>query len=476
MRKITTLVILLTTSLTSMGQVELKKDSIEKFAYHIQQTLVGQSASDKGLTNLQKSGTLGQNEYGNAFNDANLKVSLSATFYLGWHLWKNGSIYINPDIAGGSGLGGTVGVAGYVNGEIFRVGNPSPSPYISRAFIRQYIPLSKDYYYQEGSANQLGEMIPTKRLQFTIGKFTLADMFDCNHYSHDPRTRFLNWSLMNAGAYDFASNTKGYTYGAVVEYITPKFSARAGIGEHPQYSNGPLNLKRSAAMMDMESEIFKNGNKKDSIGYGLNFEIEKPFKLKSEKSSIIRILFFINNVDAGKYTDAMDYVKIHGSDTSFVNNAPTAMYMVRKAHAIKYGFSLNLEQPIGKHAGMFSRLSWNDGKTESFAFAEIDRSASVGFVLHGTAYHRYHDRIELAGVVNGLSKEHRFYLESGEVGFMLGEPGLKYSPEYIFEFQYVYDLGKNFMASPDYQFIINPGYDMNRSPIHVFGIRTHIEF
>lgn len=456
MKQIVILVMLVIASVTaSFAQ---KRDSVEKFSYHVQQTLVGQSAGYTQPTQIGR----------NTFDDLSLKVSLSSTFYLGHKLWKGASIYVNPDIAGGSGLGGTVGIAGYVNGEIFRVGNPAPTLYISRAFIRQYFAIGTNMKYVATDQNQLGEWVPIKRFQLTVGKFSMADMFDNNHYSHDPRTRFLNWSLMNAGSYDFPSNTKGYTYGAVVEYITPNLSTRLGIGAMPQYSNGPLTTNRNSAMLDMEYGY---------AGYGLSLEIESPIHQKSGKDATVRILYFINNANAGSYTDALNRMPAYrstGIDT-FVDNASNSLASSRK-QSIKYGFGINLEKPIGQHAGSFLRLNMNNGQTESFCFAEIDQSASLGFVLHGTAYNRYHDRIEIAGVVNGLSQIHKIYLESGEYGFMLGEPGMKYCPEYVMEFQYIYDLGKDFMVSPDFQLIVNPGYDMNRGVIRVIGLRTHIQF
>ena len=336
--------------------------------------------------------------------------------------------------------------------------------------MRKYFPLTDSQSYVASDANQLGEFVPDRRIQLTFGKLSLADMFDCNHYSHDPRTRFLNWSLMNAGAFDFASNTKGYTYGIVTEYITPGISGRFGVAIEPQYSNGPLTTKRDingTSLLDLEVAI-------PDAGYSLNFELEKPFKLKDGKNSIIRVLGFVNRVRAGKYTDAMASPYFSTAVDSFVDNGSVALSSVRKFNAIKYGFSFNLEQPLGKHAGMFSRLSWNDGKTESFAFAEIDRSESVGIVVHGGAFHRYHDRVEAAMVFNQLSNEHRDYLVNGGYGFMLGEKGMKYAGEAILEFQYIYDLGKDFNVSPDLQLIMNPGYDSHRGPITVFGIRTHV--
>ena len=437
-----------------------KRDSVEKFSYHVQQTLVGQSAGYEQPSVSQ----MGHN----TFDDRTLKVSLSSTFYLGRKLWKGASLYVNPDIAGGAGLGGTVGIAGYVNGEIFRVGNPAPTLYVSRAFVRQYLAIRDEVEYVPTDQNQLGEWVPIRRFQLTIGKFSMADMFDNNKYSHDPRTRFLNWSLMNAGSYDFPSNTKGYTYGAVFECITPNLSARIGVGAEPQYSNGPLTTNRNSSMLDMEYGY---------NGYGATLELEWPIHQPNGKDTKVRILYFANRVNAGSYADAlykMVPLRNAGLDT-FVDNASYSLASTRSS-SMKYGMGINIEHPIGQHAGSFLRINMNDGQTESYAFAEIDQSASLGFVLHGTAYNRYHDRIEIAGAVNGISQAHRAYLEAGEYGFMLGEPGLKYGPEYVMEFQYVYDLGRDFTVSPDFQLIVNPGYDMNRGVIRVIGLRTHIQF
>ena len=445
-------------------------DSVEKRAYHFQQTLVSQ------VVNTNDPVYVGHN----SFVENQMKMSMSSTFYLGFKLSKNTSIYINPDVAGGSGLGGTLGVAGCMNGEIFRVGNPAPAVYFSRCFIRQYIPLKNTAYsYVKPDANQLGEWVPDKRIQISLGKLSLADMFDCNHYSHDPRTRFLNWSLMNSGSYDFASNTKGYTYASVVEYITPKISNRFAVAIMPVYSNGPLSYQRDingVSLMDMEFDLRKNT-------YGLNYEIEIPYEIPdiSSKNGRLRVLTFLNFVNAGTYTNAIMSPYYKQYPDSFVNNASLALSSVRSMN-VKYGFSVNIEQPLGKHSGVFSRISWNDGKTESFCFAEIDQSESFGVVLHGTTWNknRFADRIELAFACNQISQQHINYLAGGGYGFMLGEPHMRYAPESIFEIQYVIDIDpspdRDFMISPDIQFIVNPGYDSNRSNLVIFGVRSHIDF
>ena len=447
---------------------QAKEDSTQKFMCNFQQTYTTQYVA-MGLPHDLGSNSAYAN--GNTFYDNTTKSSLSATLFLGARLWHGAEFYLNPEIAGGQGLGGTLGVAGYPNGEIFRVGNPAPSLYVARLFLRQIIELSGSKVEEKGSARdylradqtQLAGFTSTKRLVFTLGKFTLADIFDDNHYGHDPRTRLLNWSLMASGAWDYASNTKGYTYAAVGEYISPELSLRFGTAVEPMYANGPLAPHK---LMDLEVQT---GN-----GLEYNYEIEKPFHFFNKKNSIFRTLLFFNKNRAGEYA----LVSHNRTDDSiYFNNASKSMNDVRQKNpdAVKYGFGLNLEQPIGPHAGMFCRYSWNDGHTESWAFAEIDNSLALGFVFHCTAWHRYYDRITVGYANNGISKDHQAYLENGGYGFMLGDGTLNYARENVLEVQYEWEIKRGFIISPDYQFILNPGYNRNESSLNVFGVRAHIE-
>ena len=53
------------------------------------------------------------------------------------------------------------------------------------------------------------------------------------------------------------------------------------------------------------------------------------------------------------------------------------MTATRQVGRLKYGTGINIEQDITKEVGVFVRLGWNDGKTESFAFTAIDRLATI---------------------------------------------------------------------------------------------------
>jgi len=166
--------------------------------------------------------------------------SVTTTLYLGRHLWKEAALYFNPEMAGGTGVGSTLGIAGFPNGETFRIGNPQPTVYVARIFLRQHIDLDKDHYENlTDDANQVTERVSTTRLTLTAGKFSVGDFFDNSNVSHDPRSDFMNWSLMNNGAYDYAANTRGYTYGFVAEYVKPTWTLRLGTALEPTYANGP---------------------------------------------------------------------------------------------------------------------------------------------------------------------------------------------------------------------------------------------
>ncbi len=440
--------------------VRSQRDSTQRWMCNIQQTFVTQYAMNDPTQ-------IGHN----TFRDDKSKSSLSATLFLGARLWKGGELYLDPEVAGGQGVGGTLGIAGYPNGEIFRVGDPTPTLYVARVFLRQVIGLNNQMVDAKGNASeyvradqtQLSGFVASKRLVFTVGKFTLADIFDDNHYSHDSRVRLMNWSLMSAGAYDFASDTKGYTYAAAGEYISPEFSIRFGAGMEPMFANGPMGPHR---FMDLEAQT---GN-----GLAYNYEIEKPFHLFNKKKSILRVLFFFNKNHAGEYA-LVQHTKT--DDSLYYNNASGSMNAVRQKNpdAVKYGFNVNLEQPLFAHAGMFSRISWNDGHTESWAFAEIDNSVTVGFVFHCKAWNRFNDRFTVGLGSNGISKDHQDYFAAGGYGFMLGDGKLNYGREGVVEVQYEWEVKRGFIISPDYQLISNPGYNRANGTVSVFGIRSHVE-
>ena len=378
------------------------------------------------------------------------KLSLTTTLFIGRRLWRGGSVVFNPEIAGGSGLSKASGVAGALNGETFRVGSAEPALYLARLFLRQRWALGTETANEEDGLNQLAGPAPTHYLSVTAGKISIADYFDQNSYSHDPRKQFINWSLMSAGGWDYPANTRGYTVGAVVEYVTPDFALRVASTLVPTTANGPV--------LD-----YRYGK-----AHSETIELTKAYKMAGHTGTV-RLLGYRTVAPMGSYDLARQ--------TAPRGQTPD-ITQVRTDGRTKMGFVVNAEQEISQDVGLFGRYSYNDGRNETWAFTEIDRSGSVGASSTGTRWHRAEDRLGAAVVVNGISAEHRTYLAAGGQGFIIGDGQLNYALEYIGEVFYSIAVPKyHATISPDYQLVVNPAYNRDRSgPVHVVAVRLHIEF
>lgn len=380
----------------------------------------------------------------------NTKVSVTNTYYIGRRLWRNAAVYFNPEIAGGEGLSRATGIAGFSNGETFRIGSAAPKLYVARAYIEQKIAFSQSTNLVEDDQNQLREHAPVSYLSVRAGKFCLADFFDDNTYSHDPRTDFMNWSLMTAGAWDYPANTRGYTDGLVLEVKEPGWALRTAAVQVPKYANGPK----------------LDGN----IGqaFGTVLEAEKKFLISTKDNIVVRLGGFYNKAQMGNYNEAIENGLAQMMTPDIV---PT-----RKYSRDKTGYYLNTEYNT-KNGGAFLRYSWNDGNNETWAYTEIDRSLSAGLSFNGTAWNRAGDKWGLAYVGNGISKPHRTYLKNGGYGFIIGDGNLTYGTEDIIELFYSYHLTKlHLFISPDYQFVLHPAYNKDRGPVHIVAVRMHFEF
>lgn len=340
--------------------------------------------------------------------------SLTATVFLKLR-YRRTEFGFNGELAGGTGFSGVVGIAAFPNGEIPRVGRPTPTPYVARLYIKQAV----------------------SRFTWTAGKVAATDFFDNNAYSHDPRTQFMNWAIMYNGAWDYPADVRGYTVGAVQEVGFGPAILRIGSFLEPVLANGSkLNGHFAASRGD-------------------TFECQVNYI----EGGSFRILGFVNHANMGVYRDAAQDI-----------------VATRESGRIKYGFGLNVEQKITEAAGVFARLGWNDGKTESWAFTEIDRTASGGISLRGFRWRRPGDVFGAAVAINAASGDHRAYLARGGYGFLIGDGKLPQpGREFIFETYYAWRVRKFLTLSPDFQWIANPAYNRNRGPVHVFGLRAHVD-
>jgi high affinity Mn2+ porin len=290
-------------------------------------------------------------------------------------------------------------------------------------------------------------MQDSRRLTLTAGRFGVADLFDDNAFSHDPRTQFLNWALMSAGAWDYPADTRGYTWGLAADYtVEGVWSLRAAAVLVPKQANG----------LEMDTEVKQ--------AEGLVAESEWHYSLGPRRGAA-RALVFLNRARMGNYDQAI--AAAAGTEPDITST--------RRAGRTKYGLAVNAEQAITPELGAFIRLSWNDGKNETWAFTEIDHSAAVGVVERGTPWLRPDDELGLALIAQGISTPHRRYLAAGGLGFIIGDGALDYGAEGVLEAYYRLALTRLVAFSPDYQFVLHPGYNTARGPVHVFGLRMHVE-
>jgi high affinity Mn2+ porin len=378
------------------------------------------------------------------------------TLYTGYELTSNTEVFADLEDATGGGIGGALGLAGYTNLDSVRTVQGialSRSPYLARLLLRQIIPLSSDRVEEDRDGLHLATSLPARRLEFRVGKFDLVDFFDENTWGTDSHLQFLNWTVDNDGAYDYAANTRGYTDGAILEYDDHWFSARFGEALEPKEANG-IHLDADIARARAENlELSANGN------------------FIAHRRGAIRLLSYLNHADMGSYREAVDAYEASNGEESAPNIIAT-----RQQGRHKYGFGLNFEQEINSSVGVFGRLGWSDGHNESWAYTEDDRTVEVGSFSTGSKWHRSNDRAGVAFVANGIAKAHQQYLALGGLGFILGDGGLTYGPEKIFEGFYTAHLWRGLFASFDLQHINNPGYNMVRGPVTVPGLRAHVDF
>jgi len=381
--------------------------------------------------------------------DREKSYSFTATAALGTRTWTGGEVYFNPEVAQGVPLSGLTGLGGFTNGEIARTSGPNPTFYRARLFARQTWGFGDGSESLQSDANQLAGSVDRRRLVLTAGNLAVLDIFDDNRFSHDPRTQFLNWSLMTHGAYDYAADARGYSWGFALEYFHDASTLRAGRFIQPKEPN----------QLALDPRIFRH--------YGDQIEIERAYTL-AEQPGKLRFLVFRNVARMARYQDALDLAAQTGG-------APD-INAVRTVERVKRGFGFNFEQEISSSVGLFGRASRADGQTETYAFTEIDRSLSGGVSVKGGAFGRAADSLGIAYVRNALSTAHREYLAAGGLGFFLGDGALNYRPENILEAYYSLNVAKDTLFSADFQRISNPGYNADRGPASVVSARLHYGF
>jgi high affinity Mn2+ porin len=283
---------------------------------------------------------------------------------------------------------------------------------------------------------------------FTIGKYSVVDIFDTNRYAHDPRQDFFNWSIIDQGAFDYAANAWGYTYGAAAEWYQDWWTARAGMFDLSTVPNG-LNLSPGVHQGQFVTELEERHKLWD-----------QPGKLK--------FLYWLTWGDLGTYLDATALGQATGTTPSTAS--------VRSFHT-KGGGGINLEQQLTTDLGLFARASLSQGSAEEVDFTDINQSLSAGLSLAGAHWGRAGDTVGLAGAVNRISHDGKLYLAAGGIGGIIGDGRLPNAgPEQIIEMYYSIPLFSFAHLTADYQFVNNPAYNRDRGPVSVFSIRARMQF
>ena len=377
------------------------------------------------------------------------------TLYTGVRLNHSTEFLVDIEEAGGAALSTGLGLAGNTDLDIVRNPLLSKAPYLGRGMIHKVFALSKDKIENQRSFLSLFDELPRRRLEIRFGKFSLPDFFDVNSVGSDTHFQFSNWSVDNNGAFDYAADTRGYTVGVVADYEDRNWGFRFAEGLMPKVANG-IDLVWRPWQVHAE-----------------NFEYELRHGIVPKKSGVVRLLAYTNYANMGIYRDAV---------TQFIDHSPPEPETVPEItnhpwHITrKYGFGVNLEQNLTRNVTAFARWGWDNGKTESFAYTEIDSTFAEGVGVNGAKWHRKQDRAGIAFVSNGIKKDHQVYLADGGDGFLLGDGRLNYGRENIVESYYTAHFWRGIYIAPGVQYVVDPGYNRDRGPVVVPSLRAHVEF
>lgn len=378
------------------------------------------------------------------------------TLYAGLRLWQGAEFWVDPEIDQGFGVGNAHGAAGYASGEAYKLGHAWPYARVQRYFLRQTFNLGGETQKVDADINQFAQEQTANRLVFTVGKFSIADIFDTNKYANNPKTDFLNWSVINAGTFDYAGDAWGYSYGAATEWYQDRFALRAGVFD---LSATPAGGTNNAPAYGLD----QNFSQLEFVG-----ELEERHELWDQPGKL-KVTGYLAHGRMGNFAHAVQVAASTGIDVS------QALANDRR-YRDKPGISLNLEQGLTEDLGMFARLGWSDGTVEPWDFTDIDRTAQLGLSLAGKSWGRADDTVGLVGVINGLDKSHQDYFAAGGTGILIGDGKLNYGQEEIIEAYYSLALTSSTKLGLDYQFISNPGYNTDRGPANLFAGRVHWQF
>jgi high affinity Mn2+ porin len=388
------------------------------------------------------------------------KTSLLGTLYLAAQLRTDPKTetdaLFNLESAGGRGLSEALGLAGFTNLDVVRNPNLGAVPYMARAQLHQTIGFTDKLVESPRTPFSLATEVPERRLEFYVGKMSLPDYLDINSIGSDSHLQFMNWTVDNNGAWDYAADTRGYTYAAVTEYDDKDWSARYALALMPTVANG----------------IDLVWNLRQASGQNWEFELRKSLLgnlLPADRKGVVRVLSYVNHAHMGLYRDANKAFLAGEGTRPVIQN-------VEKYGAVKYGFGLNAEQELTTNMRVFGRFGWNEGQHESFAYTEDDQTFEFGGDYSGRQWSRPYDKFGVTFVTNAIKADHQAYLKLGGLGFLLGDGKLNYAREDILESYYNMHAWRGVYYALDLQYIDHPGYNKDRGPVLVESVRMHVDF
>jgi high affinity Mn2+ porin len=395
-------------------------------------------------------------------NNGEVRETISLDLMAGVRLWHGAEAHVDGLMWQGYGIGKTLGIEAFPSGEAYRAGTTLPNGMFARLFFRQTISLGGEEETVEDDPLHLAGKVDGSRLTITLGRISVTDIFDHNAYAGDPRAQFMNWAFVANEAWDYPADSVGYTTGLAVELNQPRWTLRYGFFQMPgvqnQFTADDQLLKWPRESSASDGDFWRS--------WGMPVEWEYRYQVNTHPGAI-RLLAYLNEAHMASYDAAIAILQADG---------PGADTTPARAYHFKYGFALNWEQEITKDVGVFSRLGWSDGHTESWAYADVDRTASLGLSVKGGFWHRPDDTFGLAGVVNAIARAHQQFFADGGTGILGGDGALNYGWEKTLETYYDAKIWKAIHFALDYQFITNPAYNRDRGPVSVFGARLHWEF
>ena len=376
--------------------------------------------------------------------------TLDLTLYVGARLWSGAEAWVNPEIDQGFGLDDTLGVAGFPSGEAYKVGRSHPYWRLPRLFVRQSVDRGASTESVESQANQFGASRSNDRWVFTLGKFSVTDIFDANQYAHDPRADFMNWSAIDSGAFDYAADAWGFTAGAAAENYQGPWTMRLAVFELSKVPN---------------SEVLEPGF------HELQWVAEAERRYgPPERAGKLLLTVFDSRARMARLDDAINLAQATGASLD------SALIAARRYQG-RAGISLNLQQQLTPAVGLFARAGKAGGEVEAYEFSDIDQSLAAGLSVQGSRWGHGGDKFGIALLVNSISAARERFLNLGGLGLLVGDGRLpEPRAEQILESYYELALPRDLQLTVDYQYIIHPAFNSERGPVSVLAVRAHAQF